>query len=99
MLPDQPLCAQIPTDLVPLGRAATTLHCNRATVYRWVLAGKIRSWRQAGNRFMVSLADVRELMQPVRQRSRDVSAKAEESRQDLARRGRTQEVLRRHGLA
>jgi excisionase family DNA binding protein len=98
MLPDQTVCAQLPADLVPLGKAATELHCNRATVYRWCLGGKLRSWRRAGTRYLVSLADVRQLLQPVRQRTRDVSAKGEETRQQQARRERTQEVLRKHGL-
>jgi excisionase family DNA binding protein len=92
------MSADLPTDLVPLGRAATQLHVNRSTVYRWVLGGKLRSWRRAGTRYLVSLADVRELLQPVQCRRRDVSAKGEDSRQAEARKKRTDETLRMWGL-
>jgi excisionase family DNA binding protein len=92
------MSADLPEDLVPLGKAATALHVNRSTIYRWVLGGKLRSWRRAGTRYLVSLADVRELLKPVEHRRRDVSAQGETERQAEARKRRTDETLRMWGL-
>jgi excisionase family DNA binding protein len=90
--------AELPTDLVPLSRAATHLHVNRATVWRWVRKGQLRAWRRAGSVYLVSLADIKEMLQPVRVRVRDVSARGEQARQRAARDAWCDEVLKRHGL-
>jgi excisionase family DNA binding protein len=88
-----------PADLIPLGPAASILHVTPSTLWRWVVRGKLRSWKRAGTRYLVSRADVLELLQPVHTRTRDVSSKGEREREREARQKHTQEILRQHGLA
>lgn len=90
----------IPDDLVSPRKACEILSVNISTLYRWILAGKLRSWRRAGTRYRVSLADVRALLEPVMPRPRPTREELglPASKRALAARARhTQEVLRRAG--
>lgn len=94
-----------PDDLITPGRAARILRLNVKTVYRWIVGDrkadpptppKIRSWKRAGTRYMVSEADVRALLEPTRPDQQPPP----ESRQQLdARRDAARERLRSQGVA
>ncbi len=61
---------EIPDDLIRPSQAAKMLGCHMATVYRWVVTGKIPGWRRGGNRYLVRLADVKAMLEPVEARGR-----------------------------
>lgn len=84
--------ADIPEDLVTMTEAARLARCSLNSLYRWLLQGKLSSWKRCGRRF-VSRAELLGLFEEDR---REPPAAPERRR----RRDReTQEVLRRHGLA
>lgn len=56
---------QPPPDLISPRAAAMLMKVHIATMFRWILKGKLRSWRRAGTRYMVSQADVMDLFEPV----------------------------------
>lgn len=91
----------IPDDLCPVNVAASLLpgsgkrgRISIATVYRWLLAGRLRSWRLGGRRF-VSRQEVLSLLVPVPPRP-DAKHVPEPTRAQQAR--ETSETLRRFGL-
>lgn len=54
---------ETPRDLISIAQAAQILRRHVATVYRWILSGKLRAWTVAGTRHAVSEADVLDLIQ------------------------------------
>ena len=48
----------IPDDLLKPGKAARLVGVHPATLYRWILHGRLRAWRTPTARYMVSRADV-----------------------------------------
>lgn len=54
-----------PADLITPRRAARIVGVHISAIYRYVLKGKLRGWRRAGSRYLVSEAEVRALIQPV----------------------------------
>jgi predicted site-specific integrase-resolvase len=38
---------------------------NLATLYRWILAGRVRAWRKPTSRYLVSRSEVLALLEPV----------------------------------
>jgi hypothetical protein len=59
-----PAAADIPDDLIEMRQAARAAKCHLATAYRWILSGRLRSWKRAGRRF-VSRAELLALFVPV----------------------------------
>lgn len=55
----------LPADLITLKTAAKILNVHRGTVYRWVLEGRLRAYRIAGCRYMVSRPDLEAAVRPV----------------------------------
>jgi excisionase family DNA binding protein len=55
----------LPDDLITPKEVARLLKVHVSTVYRWCLSGRLPSYRRAGCRFLIRLADVRSLLQPV----------------------------------
>ncbi len=56
---------EIPEDLIRPSQAAKLVGCHMATVCRWVMTGKLRGWKLAGRRYLVSRADVQAMLEPV----------------------------------
>lgn len=55
----------IPSDLISVRQAAKLVNnTHRGTVRRWILRGKLKAYRLAGSRYLVSRADVLNLIQP-----------------------------------
>jgi len=52
-----------PADLIRTREAARLMHCHIATVFRWALSGRLRSWRR-GRAVLVSRADVLAVLGP-----------------------------------
>jgi hypothetical protein len=59
-----PVTPDVPDDLIEMRAAARAAKCHLATAYRWVLSGRLRSWKRAGRRF-VSRAELLALFIPV----------------------------------
>jgi excisionase family DNA binding protein len=83
----------LPDDLVTIPVAAGRLRVDPSTVHRWIGKGKLRAWRRAGTRRLVSMREVLGLIQPVAKEVARVDGRARKRR---AR--QTQEVLRWAGL-
>lgn len=49
----------LPGDLITPKAAARLLKVHVSSVYRWILAGKVRAFRRAGARYWISEAEVR----------------------------------------
>lgn len=79
---------ELPADLITPHRAARIAKCHQATVYRWIFAGKLRAWRRAGARYLISESEVRALIQPVVVEESEFRTPAEQARA-------TEEALRR----
>lgn len=75
--------------------AAARLGCSTATVYRWILSGKLPAVTRGGTRYLVRPADVLALLTPVRPAR--VVRPARKRGQKLRER-RAREVLRAAGL-
>jgi excisionase family DNA binding protein len=86
----------IPDDLISPTKAAQILKVHVASVYRWILAGRLRAWTRASTRHLVSEADVRALLQPAVPRPRPPVV-VQPSQAAEAQRRRTEEVLRAAG--
>jgi excisionase family DNA binding protein len=84
-----------PEDLITPRQAAKLLHCHIATVYRYVLQGKLPCWRRAQCHHLVSRRDVLALFEPV---VVERVALPPTKRAVEARRRHTNEVLRRAGF-
>ncbi len=69
-----------------------------ASVYRWILSGKLRAWRRSGGRYLMSRADVERLLVPVEARERIEIPEAAPGI-DQKRYERALEELKRKGLA
>lgn len=55
----------IPGDLIDTKAAARLIHnAHIATIRRWIQTGKLKAYRLAGRRFLVSKAEVLQLIQP-----------------------------------
>lgn len=92
----------IPDDLIPPGKAARLIHVHVATIYRWILEGRLPAWRLRGRCGVkggrrLSKADVLSLLEPeplpVKGQTR-----AESKVEQQARKAWTDEVLRRTGV-
>lgn len=84
-----------PADLIRPARAAQLLHVHICSLYRWIAAGKLRAWRRAGRRYVVSEADVKALLEPVV--PREPAAGVETRAQRAARAAHAEEVLKAAG--
>ncbi len=84
---------QPPDDLVTIPEAAGRLRVDPSTVHRWIGRGKLRAWRRAGTRRLISMADVLALIQPI---TKEVARTDSRARKRRAR--QTAEVLRWAGL-
>lgn len=97
---------QLPTDLISTGQAVKLVPGQRpgksihlATVYRWILDGRLRSWK-VGGRLLVSEAELRALFRPVPARRRP-SGENETAAERVTRQqadAHTRAALKRHGL-
>lgn len=56
---------ELPSDLVEPKVLARRLSVHLSTIHRWIRAGKLRAWRRAGERYLVSLAEGLALVAPV----------------------------------
>ena len=54
-----------PTDLIKITEAAKTVDVNRATIFRWIAQGRLRSWQLGGQR-RVSRGELLEMLQEMR---------------------------------
>lgn len=55
----------IPSDLITIKQAARLVNnTHRCTIRRWILKGKLKAYKLAGSRYLVSRADVMNLIQP-----------------------------------
>lgn len=55
----------IPGDLISVREAARLVNnCHVGAIRRWILSGKLRGYKLAGYRYLVSRADVLNLIQP-----------------------------------
>ena len=52
----------LPTDLISPKQAARVLRAHVASVYRWIATGRLRSFKRAGTRHLVSRGDVESLL-------------------------------------
>jgi hypothetical protein len=95
------MSAQTPDDLIGLSEACRLIPSRKpgrrlhvATLYRWVLSGRVRGWR-IGRGLFVSRADMLRLARPV-----DVAEDpaAGELRSAAERAKWAEAVLRRHGV-
>ena len=55
----------VPADLITPKEAAHLAGVHTTTLLAWVRAGKLRGYRRAGSRYLVSRADVLALITPV----------------------------------
>ncbi len=55
----------IPQDLVTPKQAARMLNRHTSAVYRWVQSGRLRAFQCAGQRLLISMADLAKVLQPV----------------------------------
>jgi len=56
--------SEIPDDLITPLQAAQLLGVHLATIYRYILDGRLPAWRLAGTRFKLSRVQVLGLLQP-----------------------------------
>lgn len=59
----------IPNDLVDTRTAARIAGVHVSSVYRWVLSGRLRGWKRAGARYLISRADLAGMLREVRPRA------------------------------
>lgn len=72
----------MPTDLITPKAAAKIVKSHVATIHRWLRQGKLKGYRLAGFRFLISEAEVRACLSPVevevpvvpRTRAQDIAA-------------------------
>ena len=84
----------LPDDLIDTTEAARLLRCHVATVFRWILAGKLPGWRR-GRRHFVRRADVVAAWT----RPKEQPPKLESRREVRERERWVDEVLKKAGLA
>lgn len=85
----------VPDDLITPKAAAKLVNVHISSVYRWVLSGKLKGYRRAGSRYLVSRADVLGMIQPVEVEAPD-RPRTRREEEEAAR--RAVEELRRQGI-
>lgn len=87
---------EIPCDLITIKKAARLIgNAHSATIRRWIFSGKLKAYRLAGCRFLVSQADVLNLIQPF---AKHKPAGPPTKREMTQQQKRTQMILERDGL-
>lgn len=61
--------SELPGDLIAPKVLARILGVHLSSVHRWIHEGKLRAWRRAGQRYLISEAEGRALVVPVEVRS------------------------------
>jgi excisionase family DNA binding protein len=57
--------SELPDDLLTPRQAAKIMKTHTSTIIRWVLSGKLRGYRQAGTRYLISRRDLQAMLVPV----------------------------------
>ena len=83
-----------PRDLITPREAARLVGTHLSTVHRWLHSGRLRGWRRAGTRYLVSRAEVLAVIQPVAVGEVETPRTAAE---DAAAAERAREYLRARG--
>lgn len=87
---------EIPSDLITTKEAARVANNTHiATIRRWIHSGKLKGYRLAGYQFLVSRADVLNLIQP---HVKHKPAAPPTKREMTQRQKRTRDTLEREGM-
>ena len=92
------ITSNIPSDAVTPTQAAKELDASVSSIYRVLHAGKIRSWRKAGFRYLISLGEVKAYFSPVRvEISKEITDKPRTRGEELAVSEAAKQQLREQG--
>jgi excisionase family DNA binding protein len=99
-MPDPTAADVLPPDGITPTQATKLLQCHLATVYRLMDDGTLPYWTVGKRRRRISEADVRALIKPGQPKRPRPMVPIQVSKWQLdLQRKRTQEILKRHGLA